>query len=96
MGNRKVVVGHWQDPSVQEKLGTWVRAAMAYHDSRGAKIARVAVMRKLATIMWHMLHKREAWQPGSKPKPKRRPEEPRTACEPIDRQAVSADVSMVK
>jgi L-arabinose isomerase len=38
--NRKVVVGHWQDANVQNKLGVWVRAAMAYHDSQGAKIAR--------------------------------------------------------
>ena len=38
--NRKVVVGHWQDATVQNKLGVWVRAAMAYHDSQGAKIAR--------------------------------------------------------
>ncbi|NQV32158.1 MAG: L-arabinose isomerase [Phycisphaeraceae bacterium] len=38
--NRKVVVGHWQDAAVQNKLGVWVRAAMAYHDSQGAKIAR--------------------------------------------------------
>jgi L-arabinose isomerase len=38
--NRKVVVGHWQDAAVQNKLGVWVRAALAYHDSQGAKIAR--------------------------------------------------------
>ena len=31
---------------------------------RGSKIARVAVMRRLAVIMWHMLSKREAWRPG--------------------------------
>jgi hypothetical protein len=28
---------------------------------RGAKIARVAVMRKLATIMWHMLKQRKTY-----------------------------------
>ena len=28
---------------------------------RGANIARVAVMRKLATIIWHMLSKRQAY-----------------------------------
>ncbi len=38
--NRKVVVGHWKDANVQNRLGVWVRAAMAYHDSQGAKIAR--------------------------------------------------------
>jgi transposase len=29
---------------------------------RGAKIARVAVMRRLATIIWHMLHDRRTYQ----------------------------------
>jgi L-arabinose isomerase len=38
--NRKVVVGYWQDPAVQEKLGTWCRAAAAWHDSQGARFAR--------------------------------------------------------
>jgi L-arabinose isomerase len=38
--NRKVIVGFWQDPSVQEKLATWMRAACAWNDSQGVKIAR--------------------------------------------------------
>jgi L-arabinose isomerase len=38
--NRKVVVGHWQDEDVQCNLGTWARAACAWADSQGAKIAR--------------------------------------------------------
>jgi len=58
---------------------------------RGSKIARVAVMRRVAVIMWHMLSKREAWQPGSEAKPKRCPSDPRTAHEPIDREAVLAE-----
>ncbi len=37
---RKVVVGHWQDPEVQERLAVWARAACAWHDAQGAKIAR--------------------------------------------------------
>jgi L-arabinose isomerase len=37
---RKVVVGHWQDQSVQAEVGTWARAACAWHDMQGAKIAR--------------------------------------------------------
>jgi L-arabinose isomerase len=37
---RKVVVGHWQDEEVLAGLGTWVRAACAWHDAQGAKIAR--------------------------------------------------------
>ncbi len=38
--NRKVVVGHWQDPDVQAELGNWARAACAWRDAQGAKIAR--------------------------------------------------------
>jgi len=34
---------------------------------RGSKIARVAVMRRLAVILWHMLSKREPYQYGSHP-----------------------------
>ncbi len=38
--NRKVVVGHWQAEDVQERLGTWIRAACAWQDAQGARIAR--------------------------------------------------------
>jgi L-arabinose isomerase len=38
--NRKVVVGHWQDDEVQREIGVWVRAACAWADAQGAKIAR--------------------------------------------------------
>lgn len=38
--NRKVIVGYWQDEDVPYKLGTWMRAACAWHDLQGAKIAR--------------------------------------------------------
>jgi L-arabinose isomerase len=37
---RKVVVGYWQDEDVQIHLGTWARAAAAWADWQGAKIAR--------------------------------------------------------
>jgi len=37
---RKVVVGHWQDPEVQERLGVWARAAWAWNDLQGAKFVR--------------------------------------------------------
>jgi L-arabinose isomerase len=37
---RKVIVGHWQENEVQEKLSVWMRAACAWHDWQGAKIAR--------------------------------------------------------
>ncbi len=38
--NRKVVVGHWQDPEALQEVATWVRVAAAWHDSQGAKVAR--------------------------------------------------------
>ena len=38
--NRKVVVGHWQDDDVQESIGVWIRAACAWADAQGARIAR--------------------------------------------------------
>jgi L-arabinose isomerase len=37
---RKVVVGHWQDEEVLVQLNTWMRAACAWQDAQGAKIAR--------------------------------------------------------
>lgn len=37
---RKVVVGHWQDDAVQASLGIWTRAAAAWADWQGAKVAR--------------------------------------------------------
>ena len=37
---RKVVVGHWQDGEVQASLGVWARAAAAWADWQGAKVAR--------------------------------------------------------
>ena len=38
--NRKVVVGHWSDTEVQDRVGAWMRAARAWHDWQGAKFAR--------------------------------------------------------
>lgn len=38
--NRKVVVGYWSDPEVQERLGVWARAACAWADAQGARVAR--------------------------------------------------------
>ncbi len=37
---RKVVVGYWQDDEVQRELGVWARAASAWADWQGAKVAR--------------------------------------------------------
>lgn len=38
--NRKVVVGHWQDEATQQEIGVWIRAACAWADAQGMKIAR--------------------------------------------------------
>jgi L-arabinose isomerase len=38
--NRKVVVGHWMDADVQQRIGTWSRAACAWQDAQGMKVAR--------------------------------------------------------
>ncbi len=37
---RKTVVGHWQDPAVTSRLGSWARAAAGWHEARRLKIAR--------------------------------------------------------
>ncbi len=39
--NRKVVVGHWKDVEIQKKLATWLRAAVAWYDWQGMKVARI-------------------------------------------------------
>jgi len=38
--NRKVIVGHWQDPEVQTRIAVWARAACGWHDAQTGKIAR--------------------------------------------------------
>ena len=38
--NRKVVVGHWKDEPVVNRIAIWTRAAAAYADSQSMKIAR--------------------------------------------------------
>ena len=37
---RKVIVGHWENQEVRRKLGVWIRAAAAWHDWQGGKVAR--------------------------------------------------------
>ncbi len=37
---RKVVVGHWSDAEVHDRIGAWMRAARAWHDWQGAKFVR--------------------------------------------------------
>jgi L-arabinose isomerase len=38
--DRKVIVGYWQDEQVVAELETWIRAAAAWYDAQGAKVAR--------------------------------------------------------
>lgn len=38
--NRKVVVGHWQDPAVHDKINIWCRAAAGWNDWQQAKFVR--------------------------------------------------------
>ena len=67
------------------RLRNWFKAIKK---RRGAKIARVAVMRRLAVIMWHMLTKRETYHYGGSPQRTRTEDDPRTACQEVDRRAV--------
>ncbi len=38
--NRTVIVGFWQDQEVLERIGVWVRAANAWDDAQGMRVAR--------------------------------------------------------
>ena len=37
---RKTVAGHWSDPRVQERVGSWARAACGWHEARSLRVAR--------------------------------------------------------
>jgi L-arabinose isomerase len=38
--NRKVVVGHYQDPEAIDRIAVWIRSASAYNDALNMKVAR--------------------------------------------------------
>jgi L-arabinose isomerase len=38
--NRKVLVGHWEDPEVLSQINAWSRVAAGWHDWQGAKFVR--------------------------------------------------------
>jgi L-arabinose isomerase len=38
--NRKVVVGHYEDPEVVDRIAVWIRAATAYNDMLRMRVAR--------------------------------------------------------
>ena len=37
---RKTVVGHWSDPVVVDRIGTWARAACGWHEAQTLSVAR--------------------------------------------------------
>jgi L-arabinose isomerase len=37
---RKTVVGHWQDPAVADRIGSWARAACGWHEAHHLRVAR--------------------------------------------------------
>ena len=37
---RKTVAGHWQDPDVADRIGSWARAACAWREAHRLKVAR--------------------------------------------------------
>lgn len=37
---REVIAGHWEDESVLKRIGAWARAALAWSDWQGMKVAR--------------------------------------------------------
>jgi L-arabinose isomerase len=37
---RKTVVGHWADPEVQARIGSWTRAARGWHEAQHLEVAR--------------------------------------------------------
>lgn len=39
--NRKVVVGHWEDPVVREQVSDWTRVAAAWQDQQTLRVARL-------------------------------------------------------
>lgn len=39
---RKIIVGHWANPTVQDKLGSWMRTAVGVMESSHIRVCRVA------------------------------------------------------
>ncbi len=37
---RKVIVGHWEDIEVRDRVGSWMRTAAAFEESKNLKVAR--------------------------------------------------------
>jgi transposase len=72
------------------KLRKWYKGIKK---RRGSKIARVAVMRRLTVILWHMLSEQEPYRPGGVPAGTRRrrgAEDPQAVCAVPQRSEVLA------
>ena len=70
------------------KMRTWYKSIKK---RRGSKIARVAVMRRMTVIIWHMLTKREEYQYERAVKPGRAKADDRAAaCQAPSREAILA------
>lgn len=41
--NRKIVVGHWQDPEALAAIGAWCRVAAAWQDGQGPRSPALAI-----------------------------------------------------
>ncbi|KQL32711.1 arabinose isomerase [Bacillus sp. FJAT-25509] len=37
---RKVIMGHWENPKVRERIGSWMRTAVGFEESKNLKVAR--------------------------------------------------------
>jgi L-arabinose isomerase len=47
---RKTVVGHWRDPAVLERIGTWTRAACGWDELQRLKVARFGDNMRLVAV----------------------------------------------
>ncbi len=47
---RKTVVGHWSDPAVVERIGTWTRAACGWAEAQRLKVARFGDNMRLVAV----------------------------------------------
>jgi L-arabinose isomerase len=47
---RKTVVGHWSDPVVVERIGTWTRAACGWSEAQSLKVARFGDNMRLVAV----------------------------------------------
>lgn len=39
--NRKIIVGHWEEARIQQKIGNWTRVALGWNEFQNLKVARI-------------------------------------------------------